>query len=208
MIHILVVDDHSLVRVGFRHLIEALGDYLVFEASSGEEAYQIYPECKPDAVIMDVAMPGYGGLEATRRICARDPQARVIMLSAHDSPVFVARAEEAGARAYLAKHAAPAQLGETIQRVLADEVVFDEYGLRRDADQLIKSLSAREFEIFRLLAEGASTASIGTMLNISPKTVSNHRSAVFEKLQVDNLAALSRVAIRGSVIDAGFVIEL
>lgn len=205
---ILLVDDHAVVRAGFRYLLESGSDYQVSEASSSEEAYQAYGELEPDVVVLDVSMPGMGGIEGLRRLRSRYSDARVLLLSMYDDPAFVARAVKMGAMGYISKNSAADSLGEAISAVLGGKQYFsadiaDQMRSRnKDYDSETLALSTREFEIFRLLAEGRSVSAIAEDLNLSPKTVSNHRSRLMEKLNLKTTAELVHFAIRQGIVAA------
>lgn len=205
---ILLVDDHAVVRAGFRYLLESQQNYEVSEASSSEEAYQLYGEIEPDVVVLDVSMPGMGGIEGLRRLRSRYPAARVLLLSMYDDPAFVARAMKIGAMGYISKNSAADSLVAAIGSVLGGRQYFSadiaeqmqSEGKDYDSDTL--ALSTREFEIFRLLAEGRSVSVIADDLNLSPKTVSNHRSRLMEKLNLKTTAELVHFAIRQGIVAA------
>lgn len=207
-VSVLLVDDHAVVRTGFRYLLEGNTNYRVIEAESSEEAYRIYAEETPEVVVMDVSMPGMGGIEGLRRLKTRYPDARVLLLSMYDDPAFVSRADKHGAMGYLSKNSAADSLVRAIESVLAGQPFFSEEIASRmtdsDADfsSPTLSLSNREFEIFRLLAEGRAVAEIAEDLNLSPKTVSNHRSNLMEKLGLKSTAELVHYAIRQGVVEA------
>src|SRR5690606_35182825 len=164
MIRVLLADDHAVVRTGFRLLLEADGDVSVIgEADSGEDACRQYAELAPDVLILDIAMPGMGGLEALKRIRARDPRARVLALSAHDDPMHARRALREGALGFLSKRSAPEPLLEALTCVaaarryidpgVAQKLALDE--LDGGARSPVERLSEREFEVFLRLARGA-----------------------------------------------------
>ncbi|MGD8348860.1 MAG: response regulator transcription factor [Gammaproteobacteria bacterium] len=205
---ILLVDDHAVVRAGFKYLLESQQDYEVSEASSSEEAYQLYGEIEPNVVVLDVSMPGMGGIEGLRRLRSRYPDARVLLLSMYDDPAFVARAMKMGAMGYISKNSAADSLVAAIGSVLGGRQYFSadiadqmqSEGKDYDSDTL--ALSTREFEIFRLLAEGRSVSAIADDLSLSPKTVSNHRSRLMEKLNLKTTAELVHFAIRQGIVAA------
>lgn len=211
MIRVMLVDDHAVVRTGFRLLLQAHPDTAVVgEADSGESACQRYLELAPDVVVMDLAMPGMGGLEALRRIRAHHPQARILALSAHDDPLHARRALREGARGFLSKRSAPEALFEAITAVaagqryidaaLAQKLALDE--LENGGKSPVERLSEREFEVFVRLAGGASVQRIAEDLNLSASTVGTHLYNVKQKLGVSNQAELTLIAIRHGVIQA------
>ena len=210
MIRVLLVDDHAVVRTGFRLLLHAHPDTTVVgEADSGESACQRYAELTPDVVVMDLAMPGMGGLAALRRIRAHHPQARVLALSAHDDPEHARRALRDGARGFLSKRSAPEALLEAITTVAAGERYLDSSLARRLALQELEgakksgvaSLSEREFEVFLRLAAGNSVQRIAEELKLSASTVGTHLYNVKQKLGVSNQAELALIAVRHALIE-------
>ena len=211
MIRILLVDDHSVVRTGFRLLLQARSDVAVVgEAESGEAACQRYIELLPDVVVMDIAMPGMGGIEALRRIRAHDPQARVLALSAHDDPMHARRALREGALGFLSKRSAPEALLEAVAGVGSGQRYIDPRVAQRLAlediegteSSPIKRLSEREFDVFIRLARGASVQRIADDLRLSASTVGTHLYNVKQKLGVSNQSELTLLAIRHGLIEA------
>ncbi|HKE46398.1 MAG TPA: response regulator transcription factor [Steroidobacteraceae bacterium] len=211
MIRILLVDDHAVVRTGFRLLLQSLADVaVVAEAESGEAACQRYLELTPDVVVMDLAMPGMGGLEALRRIRARDPQARVLALSAHDDPMHARRALREGALGFLSKRSAPETLVEAVTAVAAGRRYIDSNLAQKlalaeiegAAKPLIEQLSEREFDVFIRLARGATVQKIAEDLNLSASTVGTHLYNIKQKLEVVNQSELTLLAIRHGLIEA------
>ena len=210
MIRLLLVDDHPVVRTGYQRLLEQAGDIVVVaQAERADQAYAEYVAHQPDVTVTDLSMPGSGGLELIRRILARDSTARLLVFSMHDSALLVRRALEAGARGFLSKSSAPESLIEAVravhggQRYLSRDLspALLERDMRYEASQL-DSLTAREFEIFRLLAQGHSLNECANALNLSPKTVSNYQTLIKEKLGVSTSAALVHLAIRNGVISS------
>jgi two-component system, NarL family, invasion response regulator UvrY len=210
VIRILLVDDHAVVRTGFRLLLQAQADTTVVgEADSGESACQRYAELTPDVVVMDLAMPGMGGLEALRRIRAHHPQARVLALSAHDDALHARRALREGARGFLSKRSAPEALLEAINTVasgqryldaaLAQKLALDE--VEGAARSPVERLSEREFEVFVRLAGGSSVQRIAEDLKLSASTVGTHLYNIKQKLGVSNQSELTLMAIRHGLIE-------
>jgi len=211
MIRILLVDDHAVVRTGFRLLLQARSDIAVVgEADSGESACQRYLELSPDLVVMDIAMPGMGGIEALRRIRAHDPQAKVLALSAHDDPMHARRALREGALGFLSKRSAPEALLEAVSGVGSGQRYIDPRVAQRLAlediggaeSSPIKRLSEREFDVFIRLARGASVQRIADDLRLSASTVGTHLYNVKQKLGVSNQSELTLLAIRHGLIEA------
>jgi two-component system invasion response regulator UvrY len=198
------------VRTGFRLLLQAQSDTTVVgEADSGESACQRYAELTPDVVVMDLAMPGMGGLEALRRIRAHHPQARVLALSAHDDALHARRALREGARGFLSKRSAPEALLEAITAVaggqryldaaLAQKLALDE--VEGAAKSPVERLSEREFEVFVRLAAGSTVQRIADDLKLSASTVGTHLYNIKQKLAVSNQSELTLIAIRHGLIE-------
>jgi DNA-binding NarL/FixJ family response regulator len=203
-ITVLLVDDHAVVRAGYRRLLEESGRIsVVGEAASAAEAYQQFSTAEPDVVVMDIALPGVSGIEGMRRILARKPTARVLMFSMYEDAIFVRRALDAGASGYLTKASAPRTLVEAVdavasgRRYLSKDVVQTLEVTPARADfAAASSLSAREFEILKLLAQGSSVAEIAAQLSLTQKTVANHQSSIKQKLDVSSATQLMRAAMR------------
>ena len=207
-INIILVDDHAVVRAGVRRLLEQepLFD-VIGEAESGEKAYQMFGELNPDVMVMDLSMPGMGGLEAIRRILMRDEKAKILVLSMHEDLSFANQALKLGAKGYLIKNTLGDDLVKAIEAIsqgnifLSDEIAKKIAVSSIDGGQdPIHDLSAREFEIFRLLAEGFEVDAIATTLNISSKTVSNYQTMIKQKLNIHTPIELIRYAIKAGVI--------
>ena len=207
-IRVLLTDDHEVVRAGYTRLLESTSDInVIAEASSGEEACTNYFECRPDVLIMDLNMPGMGGLEACRRIMARDPQANILVFSVHENEVMLERALDAGIKGYISKRSASRVMIQAVRKVAAGDVYVGEemmshlVGQRKSEDGgQLKDLTPREFEVFRLLADSKSVNEIAGILNISPKTVGHHMTHIKEKLGISNIAGLTHLAIRLGII--------
>ena len=205
---IVLVDDHTVVRAGVRRLLEQEPLFEVIgEAESGEKAYQIFGELKPDVMVMDLSMPGMGGLESIRRILMRYEKAKILVLSMHEDLSFANQALKLGAKGYLIKNALADDLVKSIETVSNGEVFLSTEIAKKMAMQSISGnqdpvheLSAREFEIFRLLAEGLDIDAIASTLNISSKTVSNYQTMIKQKLNINTPIELIRYAIKVGVI--------
>ncbi len=207
---VMLVDDHTVVRAGFRLMLEATDDIeVVAEADSGEAAYQKYAEATPDVVVMDLAMAGIGGIEAIKRIVARDRDARILALSAHEDTSHPRRALAAGARGYLSKRTAPEVLIEAVRAIAAGKRYMDAAIAQRMAIQEgdgdvspVEQLSEREFEIFIQLARGLTVNQIAETFHLSPSTVGTHLYNVKQKLKAANQAELTLIAVRHGLIEA------
>lgn len=207
MTRVMLVDDHALVRMGFRMLLADAGIEVVAECESGEQACQEYPRVKPDVVVMDLSMPGMGGLEAVRRLVALDAKARVLALSAHEDTAYPRRVLKAGALGYLAKRSAPEALIAAVAAVAAHEAYVDPQTARSLAMAQVKGdaspaevLSEREFAVFLQLAQGLSVAQVADNLKLSPSTVGTHLYHVKQKLGAGNQSELTLVALRWGLI--------
>jgi DNA-binding NarL/FixJ family response regulator len=209
-VKVLLVDDHAVVRAGYRTLLQDAPELeIVGEAENGEVAVREYGRLEPDVVVMDITLPGMGGLEAIRRICARDSNARVLVFSMHEDPIFVEQALAAGAQGYLTKSSAPERLIEAVKTIARGGIQVDPDIAQRLAFQKSRgrgspfvALSSREFEIFALIAEGVSIAEIARRLSLSYKTVANYGTQIKLKLDVATNAELARLAIRHGVVKA------
>jgi len=208
-INVMLVDDHAVVRMGFRMLLEATEDIrVVAEAESAETAYQQIATTQPDVIVMDISLGGTMGVEATRRIVARDKHARVLGLSSHEDPSYVRYMLKAGALGYLSKRTAPDELIHAIRQVNEGRMYIDSHLSQRMAleefngeKSPIEVLSEREFGVFIQLAKGASVNQIAELLNISPRTVGTHLYNVKQKLGVANQAELTLIAVRHGLIE-------
>jgi two-component system invasion response regulator UvrY len=210
MIRVLLVDDHAVVRTGFRLLLQSKAEMsVVGEADSGESACQLYLELTPDVVVMDLWMPGMGGLEALRRIRARHPQAKVLALSAHDDPMHARRSLQEGALGFLSKRSAPEALLEAVGTVAGGRRYIDAALAQKLAlaeidggpKSLVERLSEREFEVFMRLARGATVQQIALDLKLSGSTVGTHLYNIKQKLSAVNQAELTLIAMRHGLIE-------
>lgn len=206
-ITVLLVDDHSVVREGYRRLLErSNGVTVVGEAANAADAYAEFQRVQPDVVVMDISLPGASGIEAMRRMLAREPRARVLMFSMHDEPIFATRAFQAGALGYITKASAPEVLVEAVRAVaqgkrhisadMAQTLALQAVGA---GEAGLEVLSHREFEVMRLLVEGLTLNDIAQKLQLSYKTVANHQSAIRQKLQVETHAQLLKLAARSGI---------
>ncbi len=202
-IRILLVDDHAIVRAGFKMLLathEAIE--VIAEASRGESALQDYQTLKPDLVIMDLSMPGIGGLETIKRLCQRDSNVLILVFSVHHEQVYINRALNAGAKGYITKNSAPELLLEAINAVMLGEI-YVEKGLLKTTTStgnidhyqtIIEDFSAREFDVFKLLAQGVTVYSIAEELCLNYKTVANYGTQIRKKLRANSLIEIARIA--------------
>jgi two-component system invasion response regulator UvrY len=208
-INVLLVDDHAVVRMGFKMLLESDADIkVVAEADSGENGVKMYMEHKPDVVVMDITMPGIGGLEATDRIMAKDSSARILVLSAHEDSVHPKRVLNAGAMGYLTKRSAAEELIKAIRMVANRKMYLEASIAQQMAIQQLNGeknpvdiLSDREFEVFMALAKGETTNQIAQILSLSPRTVGTHLYNIKQKLNAGNSAEIALIAMRSGLID-------
>ena len=208
-ITILLVDDHAVVRMGFKMLIEAEeGIKVIGEAESGEIAVKLFQELKPDIIMMDITMPGIGGLEAIDRIIAKDKNTKILVLSAHEDSVHPKRVLNAGAMGYLTKRSAAEELIKAIKSIhqgkrylepnIAQQMAITQLSGETNP---VEILSDREFEVFIALAKGKSTNDIADTLCLSPRTVGTHLYNIKQKLNANNSAEIALIAIRCGLID-------
>lgn len=207
-LRIILADDHQMVRFGFRLLIEGAGAAVVAEASTGEQAVSAWESHPADILVMDVSMPGIGGIAALERLRAHDPDARVLMLSAHVDNQIPLRALQAGATGYLSKRAHPDQFLAALDTVrqgrryldpeLAPQLALAQLG---GQDAPIDSLTGREFTVFLQLARGNTVAQIARTLNLSQSTVGTHLYHIKQKLDASNAAELTLIALRAGLLE-------
>ncbi|WP_448205853.1 response regulator transcription factor [Azospirillum sp. sgz302134] len=197
---VLIVDDHRIVIAGCRRLLSRGGDYDVLDATTAEEAFARYGERRPDVVVLDLGLPGMGGLEVLRGLLERDPGCRVLIFSMHDDPILVARALQAGAKGYLTKNDAPEELIVAIEAVLAGEVYLShsmarELAVMNHGPGRRPALTPRELDVLRLLGQGLVLGDIAERLGISYKTVANTCTQMKDKLALKNTRELIRFAV-------------
>lgn len=209
MIRVMLVDDHAVVRMGFRMLLGTAGIEVVAEAESGEQACRDYPEAAPDVVVMDISMPGMGGLEAIRRLLAHDAAARILALSALEATAYPQRVFKAGALGYLSKRGAPEALMDAVRTVASGHRYLDaQLGQKLALAQIqggaspADVLTAREFAVFLQLAQGLTVSQIADNLKLAPSTVGTHLYNIKQKLTAGNQAELTLVALRWGLIEA------
>ena len=209
-IRVMLVDDHAVVRSGVRRLLEQDPNFeVVVEAETGERAYQIFGEHLPDITVLDLSMPGMGGMETIKRIIARYPTAKILVLSMHENAAFASQALKAGAKGYLAKSGLAEELSNAIQWVMTGQTylgteISHKIALKMHESQgdPMQVLSAREFEIFRMLVDSVELSTIATTLNISLKTVANYQTMIKQKLGVNSPVEMVRMAIRCGLIES------
>jgi DNA-binding NarL/FixJ family response regulator len=203
-ISVLLVDDHSLVRRGFRRMLEDEPDIdVVGEAADGEEAIKLARSLKPRVIVMDCALPGINGLQATRKILETAPETQVLMLSMHTEETWVRQALDAGARGYVLKNAMDLELGSAIRRIVNGETVLDGQLAKQESLKGERSagLTPREVEILQLICEGKSNKEIAAQLDLSANTVAVHRANIMDALGIHKTAELVVYAIRNGLVN-------
>ena len=209
-ISVMLVDDHMIVRAGVRRLLESNSDFeIVAEAESGEQAYELFPKLQPEVTLMDLNMPGMGGIESIIRIKNRYPNAKIIVLSMYEHGPFIAQAMKAGAKGYLTKSSLGEELLKAIRTVAQGRSFMSSSVAQNFAiDSVTKphnpfdELSAKEFEIFRLIAQGQEINEIADALKLSEKTVANYQSLLKKKLGVSNSIEIVKLALQNGLIDS------
>jgi len=208
-ISVMLVDDHAVVRMGFRLLLDGSPDIrVVAEAESGEDAVRRVQEVKPQVVVMDLSMPGIGGLEALSRILARDPATKILVLTAHEDAMHAKRVLKAGALGYLSKRSAPEALIQAIRHVMQGRTFLEPAIAQELAVQQVTGertpvdmLSEKEFKVFLALAKGQSVADIAQVMSLSPRTIGTHLYNIKQKLGASNSAELAIIAMRHGLMD-------
>ncbi len=211
-LRVIIADDHAVVRQGIRGVLEEVkGLTVVAEAGDGEEALALTWEHEPDVVVLDVTMPGKTGLEVARELRDGGSETRVLVLSMHDDPAYVLEAVRAGADGYVLKDVAPSELRAAVTAVHEGREYFSarvthqlSLGLRKEIEQeqrrsRLDSLTAREVEVLRLVAQGMTNREIAEQLGISPRTVETHRERVMAKLRIRTVAGLTRFVVEQGV---------
>ncbi|MCU7947671.1 MAG: response regulator transcription factor [Candidatus Thiodiazotropha sp. (ex Cardiolucina cf. quadrata)] len=205
----MLVDDHAVVREGYRRLIEKHEDMIVVaEAADGSKAYQEYKRHKPDVVVLDLSMPGKGGIEVIRQLRQWHDAARILVFTMHQNAAYAIQAFQAGAKGYITKSSEPEALVSAIheifngQRAISPDITR-ELAIARIEDEstFLDSLTAREFEIFRMIANASTIAEIAATLNLSTKTVSNYHYLIKSKLGVSSDIELAHLATRMRIVD-------
>lgn len=209
IIKVMLADDHAVVRMGFRLLLDASPDIrVVAEVESGEEAVKRFPEVRPDVLVLDLSMPGIGGLEAVSRILARESAARILVLTAHEDAMHAKRVLKAGALGYLSKRGAAEELIQAIRMVRQGRTFLEPAIAQQMAVQQLTGerspvdmLSEKEFKVFLALAKGQSVADIAQVMSLSPRTIGTHLYNIKQKLGAANSAELAIVAMRHGLMD-------
>lgn len=207
-IRVILVDDHAIVRSGFRRLLEQRSVIqIVAEAGNGEQAYAAFVEHQPDVMVLDLSMPGMSGFEIIRKVMARQAQARILVFSMHEDAALAEQALQLGARGYVTKSNPPEVLAQAVTQVaagrqfLSSDIAKAIAQLRASGDEHpLKALSAREFEIFRMLVSGRPSGEIAALLNLSSKTIANYHTLIKQKLHVSSDVELVRLAMRHNLM--------
>ncbi len=209
LIKVLVVDDHDLVRMGISRMLADVGDIeVVGEANSGEEAVAFVRASEVDVILMDVRMPGMGGIEATRKVLTRFPEARVVAVSALDDELFPIRLIEAGAKGYVTKGADLEEMVRAVRAVMAGETYISSsiagrlvWNKAKGNASPFSDLSDRELQTAVMIVNGSRVAEIAETLSVSPKTVNTYRYRIFEKLGLHSDVELTLLAVKHNVLD-------
>ncbi len=212
MTRILLADDHTLVREGLRQILAATGDLDVTgEAVDGDQALARVREGEFDLVVLDMSMPGLSGIDLIKRLKLEKPKTRILVLSMHGEQQYAVRAYKAGASGYLTKDTASTQLVAAIRKIAAGGIYISPAGAEQlaigamggaEADLPHRTLSDREFEVFRMLVAGTSLTGIGEALHLSVKTVSTHKTHILQKMKMSSTAELVRYALENRLLDA------
>ena len=202
MTDLLIVDDHEIVRAGIKRLFENTPNLnIVADLGSGEEAYQFLQKNTVDLIIMDVSMPGKGGIETTNQIKKRHPKIKILMLSMHDNAMIIEKAMKAGADGYILKNDLSDDLLNAVEKVMNNETIISaSVDVDEFKDSLIKDLNNKEFEIFKSLASGEDLLSIAEKLNISYKTAANYQTSIKQKLNVKNILDFYNLAKENKIL--------
>ncbi len=209
LIQVMLADDHAVVRMGFKLLLEGAQEIsVVAEADSGEEAVRTFQAHNPDVLVMDISMPGIGGLEAIDRILAKEPNQKILVLSGHEDVMHARRVLKAGAIGYLTKRSAADALIDAVKTVhrgktylepqIAQELAVEQVSGNKDP---VDSLSEKEFKVFISLAKGQSVQDIANVMCLSPRTVGTHLYNIKQKLGASNSAELAIIAMRSGLMD-------
>jgi two-component system invasion response regulator UvrY len=206
---VLLIDDHAILRDGYQQLLNSAGFRVVAQASNSEEGYRQYLNLSPDVCIIDISMPGAGGLECIRRICSRDSKARILVCTMHDDSTLAMRAMDMGARGYITKSCPSSVLIEAVRTIankghylsteIARAIAMDKLV---NGDQKVSALSHQEFAVFRMVAEGKSINEMAESLALAPKTVSNYKTNMMRKLGTSNLAEIIYMAQKSGLIQS------
>ncbi|MDP3517600.1 MAG: response regulator transcription factor [Pseudohongiella sp.] len=208
-IKVMLVDDHAVVRMGFKLLLQGSPDIAVVgEAQSGEEAVRLFQALAPDVLVMDISMPGIGGLEAIDRVLAKKPQQKILVLSAHEDVMYARRVLKAGASGYLTKRSAAEVLMEAIRAVHKGQLYLEPLIAQAMAVEQVSgsknpvdALSEKEFKVFIALAKGKSVQEIADVMSLSPRTIGTHLYNIKQKLNASNSAELAIIAIRAGLVE-------
>jgi two-component system invasion response regulator UvrY len=207
IVNVYLVDDHAVVREGYKYLLEKANIKVIAEAASGEDAYLHFDQLQPDVVVMDLSMPGMGGIKTIKKLLVKDKNCKILVFSMHDDVVFISRAMQAGASGYVTKSSAPKVLVEAVFALAANKKYVSHDIAHKISmqplnpqDTLLSQLSPREFEVFRLLANSLTLDDIANTLNLDYKTIANIQSKLRQKLNVDNNTQLILAAIKLNIL--------
>lgn len=207
VVKVFLVDDHAVVREGYKHLLEKANIKVIAQAMSGEEAYSDYAKVQPDVVIMDLSMPGMSGIETIKKLLTKDKNAKILAFSMHDDIVFCSRAMQAGAVGYVTKSSAAEVLVEAVFSIANNKKYISHDMAHKISVQHLKPenvlghLTPREFEVFRLLANGLPLDEVANTLNLNYKTIANIQTRLLQKLHVENRSQLILAAVRLNILE-------
>lgn len=207
-IRVMLADDHAVVRAGYRFFLENIDDIeVVAEAASGEDALARFADVQPDVLVMDLTMPGIGGMEAIRQLLSAHPQAKVLVFTMHENAALVEHVLQAGASGYISKNSSPESLTTAVRRIAAGSTYIDSELAQnmivqqsRGQREALAGLSTRELQILRLFAEARSIEEIADSLSLSTKTISNYLTQIKDKLHVGSSTELVRLAISKGLV--------
>ncbi len=207
VVKVFLVDDHAVVREGYKHLLEKANIKVIAQAMSGEEAYSDYAKVQPDVVIMDLSMPGMSGIETIKKLLAKDKNAKILAFSMHDDIVFCSRAMQAGAVGYVTKSSAAEVLVEAVFSIAKNKKYISHDMAHKISLQHLKPenvlghLTPREFEVFMMLANGLPLDGVANTLNLNYKTIANIQTRLLQKLHVENRSQLILAAVRLNILE-------
>lgn len=205
-VSVYLVDDHAVVREGYKHLLQKANIEVIAEANSGEEAYLHFSEIKPDVIVMDLSMPGLGGIETINKITSRNKQAKILAFSMHEDMIFSTRAMQAGARGYVTKASAPSVLVEAVFAIAANKKYISQDMANKislqqlDKKDTLSHLTPREFEVLQLLTKGLALDSIAKTLHLDYKTIANTQTRLRQKLNAESGSQLILAAIKHNIL--------
>jgi two-component system invasion response regulator UvrY len=207
-IEVYLIDDHAVVREGYKNLLEKASIKVIAEASSGEEAYQNFEAINAAVIIIDLSMPGVGGMETIKKILAKDKTVKILAFSMHDDLVFCSRTMQLGACGYVTKSSAPSELVEAVfavannRKYISKDLAYKISMQGINNENNLYKLTPREFEVLKLLTKGLSLDEVATTLNLNYKTIANHQTHIMQKLNIKNRSKLIVTALKLKVLES------